>query len=346
MTFEHEMGGHEMVKTETMRGVIQREYGGPETMLFSDAQPVPTPGPGEVRIRVHGSSVAAGDVYMMTGRPYLMRLFGFGLFAPKDGRPGLDVAGVVDAIGEGVSRLAVGDRVYGELTRGSFAEYVVGAEELLTKMPETLSSLEAAAIPTSGMTALQAVRQHGQVAAGERVLVIGATGGVGHFALQVAVADGARVDAVCSAANAELARELGANRVIDYRAEDIAERVATYDVVIDTAGTLPLEAARAMLRPGGRWVAVSAGRGGDVLGPIPRMLAMNFGNLGKDTRFVTFVTAPSGESLAEITELVERGALRPVIQQSYELAEVPRALADQSAGGARGKRVIIVQPGT
>ncbi len=329
--------------TETMRAVVQREYGGPETLSLNDAQPVPTPGHGEVRVRVHASSVAAGDVHMMTGRPYLMRLAGFGLVKPKHGLPGLDVAGVIDAVGEGVSRLKVGDAVYGELKRGSFADFVVGPEALLAKMPAGLSFAEAAAIPTSGMTAREAVREHGRVAAGERVLVIGATGGVGHFALQIAVADGAEVDAVCSGKNADLARELGAARVIDYRREDVTEATATYDVVIDTSGTLPVSAARSMLRPGGRWVAVSAGNGGDWLGPLPRMIAMNVGNIGRDAKFISFIDTPSAESLQQLTELVERGELRPVVQRTYDLREVPRALADQQAGGARGKRVITVR---
>lgn len=330
---------------ENMRAIVQRDYGGPETLRLSDAQPVPTPGPGEVRVRVHASSVAAGDVHMMTGRPYLIRLFGFGLTRPKHGVPGLDVAGVVDAVGEGVRRLQVGDQVYGELPRGSFAEFVVGSESLLAKMPEGLSFAEAAAVPTSGMTALEAVRQHGRVASGERVLVIGGTGGVGHFAIQIAVAEGAEVDAVCNGESVELARELGASRVIDYRVEDIASALETYDVVIDTAGKLRLSAARRTLESGGRWVAVSAGDGGEWLGPIPRMIAMNLGNIGKDTRFVTFVDTPSAEKLEQLSELVERGALRPVVQKIYDLSDVPRALADQRSGGSRGKRVISVRSG-
>jgi NADPH:quinone reductase-like Zn-dependent oxidoreductase len=193
------------------------------------------------------------------------------------------------------------------------------------------------------MTAREAVREHGRVAAGERVLVVGATGGVGHFALQIAVADGAEVDAVCSAKNAELARELGATRVIDYRNEDIADAVDSYDVVIDTAGALPLSAARRMLRAAGRWVAVSAGNAGDWLGPLPRMLAMNLRNIGQNTKFITFLDTPSAHSLEQLNELVARGELRPVVQQTYDLSEVSRALADQQAGGSRGKRVIVVR---
>ena len=329
--------------TETMRGIVQREYGGPETLSLSDALPIPRPGYGEVRVRVHASSVAAGDVHMMTGRPYLMRLAGFGIFKPKHGRPGLDVAGVIDAVGEGVSRLKVDDAVYGELKRGSFADFVVGPEALLAKMPAGLSFGEAAAMPTSGMTAREAVREHARVAAGQRVLIIGATGGVGHFALQIAVSEGAEVDAVCSGKNADLALELGAARAIDYRRHDITEAIATYDVVIDTAGKVPISAARNMLRQGGRWVAVSAGHGGDWLGPLPRMIAMNAGNIGRNAKFVSFVDTPSAESLQQLSELVGRGELRPVVQRTYDLSEVPKALAHQQAGGSRGKRVISVR---
>jgi len=331
-----------MSQITTMRAIVQSRYGGPETLALSDAQPVPTPGAGEVRVRVQASSVAAGDVHMMTGRPYMMRLMGFGLLAPKHGIPGLDVAGVVDAVGDGVSGLKVGDSVYGELERGAFAEFVAGPERLLAKLPAGLSFAEAAALPTSGMTAREAVQEQGRVAAGERVLVIGATGGVGHFALQIAVADGADVDAVCSAQGADFARSLGANRVLDYRKDAITSASAAYDVVIDTAGTIPLRAARRMLRPRGRWVAVNAGRGGPFLGPIPRMLAMTMGNVGRETKFKVFVAVPSAENLAQLTQLVERGALRPEVQRTYSLDEVPRALADQQAGGSRGKRVIAL----
>ncbi|MBO6574421.1 MAG: NAD(P)-dependent alcohol dehydrogenase [Rhodothermales bacterium] len=327
----------------TMRAVIQREYGGPDTLSLSTTQPIPEPGPGEVRVRVHASSVAAGDVHMMTGRPYLIRLFGYGVLAPKYGRPGLDVSGVVDAVGEGVTRFKKGDEVYGELERGAFADYVVGSQDLLARMPKGLTFEQAGAIPTSGMTALAAVKEHGQVTAGDRVLVIGATGGVGHFALQIAVAEGAEVHAVSSERNAPLARELGAAHAFDYRKEDFSSTVAAYDVVIDTAGRLPLGTARRMLRPGGRWVAVSAGNLGDWLGPIPRMLTAAMGNLGKSAKIISFITMPGAEKLEELARRVEQGTLRPVLQETYDLEQAPRALADQASGGARGKRVISVR---
>lgn len=312
----------------TMRAVTQREYG-PPSVLRVEQVPVPAPGDGEVLVRVEAAGVDAGTWHLTTGRPYLMRAIGLGARGPKSRIRGMAFAGVVEGTGE---------RVLGSAD-GALAEYVAVASSDLVARPGGLGPVEAAALPISGVTALQAVRAAG-VRDGDRVLVLGAAGGVGHFAVQLAVARGGRVTGVCSAAKADLVRELGAEAVIDYTATDVLTLGRIWDVIIDTAGNRPLGALRRILSPTGSLVIVGGEAGGALTGGIGRTAAAGILNGVTRQRLVGLVSRENAEDERELAALWAAGSVRPVIETVLPLERTAEAVEHIGAGRARGKVII------
>lgn len=312
-----------------MRAILQDVYGGPDTLRVGEV-PDPTPGRGQVRVRVKASSVNPADVFFMRGIPRMVR-FERGLWRPK-ALFGRDMAGVVDAVGSGVTRFQPGDEVVGEIG-GSYAELVCADEGLLARKPANLSFEDAAAVPLAGNTALQGLRDKGRVQAGQRVLINGAAGGVGTFAVQIGKALGAEVTGVCSADSAALVRSIGADHVVDYTRTDFTTQRGHYDVILDLVGSQPLRACVAALQPTGIYVS-SVGSLGWVLKAALRSVVSR--------RVAVLAAAPKSSDLDALTELVERGALKPVVDRRFTLDQVPDALRHQEAGHARGKSVIAV----
>jgi NADPH:quinone reductase-like Zn-dependent oxidoreductase len=327
----------------TMRAVRQLGYG--DVGLWElGAEPVPTPGPGRVLVRVEAAGVDHGTLHVLTGKPYLLRL-AFGLRVPKRVVPGLDLAGRVVAVGAGVDRIRVGDAVFG-IGEGSYAEYATALESKLERRPDCWTATQAAAVPVSGLTAWQALHPAAGVTAGQRVLVIGASGGVGSFAVQIAVAAGARVTAVCSAAKAEFVRGLGAERVIDYRLEDVADLGVTYDIVLDIGGRSTLRRLRRLTVPGGVVVLIGGDDKNPVSGPIGRSLRGLAWTPVAGRRFVMLVAKEQYGDLTELAGLGTAGRLTPAVDRVYPLAEARAAITALAAGEVSGKLVLSVAPDT
>ncbi len=328
----------------TMRALVQDRYGAPEDVLRIEQVPQPKIGDDDVLIRVRAAAVDRGVWHVVTGLPYPIRLAGYGLRGPKAQVPGMDVAGEVVAVGAQVSRLQVGDEVLGT-AHGSFAEYARAPQSTLAVKPAGLTWEQAAAVPCSGVAALQGLRDRGQLEAGQQVLVIGASGGVGTFAVQIAKALGARVTGVCSTPKVELVRSLGADHVVDYTGGglgELADAGRRYDVVLDTGGHTALRSLRRLLTPRGRLVIVGSETGGRWLGGTDRQLrAMALSPFVGQT-LGTFMSSANVSDLEALTRLLEQGDLTPVLDRSFDLAEVPAALGHLLAGRARGKVVIRV----
>jgi NADPH:quinone reductase-like Zn-dependent oxidoreductase len=324
---------------EPMQALLQRGYGGPEVLRTGEIA-MPTAGEGEVLVKVHAAGIDRGTWHLMTGRPYLMRVMGFGFRAPKQPVAGLDLAGTVVALGAGVTKLRVGDRVFG-IGRGSMAEYTCAREDKLAVIPNGASFEDAAVLGVSGITALQAIDAGGLVA-GERVLVIGASGGVGTFAVQIARANGAVVTGVCSTAKVEMVRSLGAHDVIDYRTQDFTSGTTKYDLVIDVGGNTPLSRLRRTLTDTGRLVFVGGENGGDWTAGFGRVLfAMLLGMFVKQ-RFVMLASKEHSSYLERVAALFAAGELRAVIDRRIRLEDVPAALVELEAGRVAGKIVVQV----
>ena len=316
-----------------MRAITQHRYGGTETLQLSEIE-TPTPGPDEVLVRVRAAGVDRGTWHLMAGRPYAVRL-AFGLRRPKFPVAGRDVAGVVDRVGADVTSFAIGDEVIGT-ANGSYADFAVVPVTRLARKPVSLSFEEAAILPVSGATALQAVRRAG-VEAGDRVLVIGASGGVGSYAVQVAAARGAEVTGVASGTKADLVRSLGATRVIDHTREEIDAAGGRWDVIIDVAGLRPLSLLRRCLEPDGTLVIVG-GEGGDRwLGGTHRQLAALALNPFTRQRLTALMSKETAADFAELADLADRGGLRPVLERTYALGEAAKAIDHLVAGHVRGK---------
>ncbi|WP_328614444.1 NAD(P)-dependent alcohol dehydrogenase [Amycolatopsis sp. NBC_00355] len=317
-----------------MKAIIQDRYGSPGVLGFRDvARPVP--GAGDVLVRVHAAGVDPGVWHLTTGRPYLLRLLGFGLRAPKLPVRGLDFAGTVEGIGDGVTRFRPGDEVFGTCD-GAFAEYAVAREDLVAAKPDRLSFEQAAAVAVSGCTALQALHD---VRPAQRVLVIGAGGGVGSFAVQLAKHFGAEVTAVCSTAKTDLVRRLGADHVVDYTREDFTSR--QYDLILDTAGLRSLTHLRRALTPRGTLVIVG-GEGGRWLGGVERVLRAALLNPFVKHRLRGLVSAVRGADLEVLRETIEAGHLTPVLDRTYPLADAVAAIGHVREGHAAGKVVLTV----
>ncbi|MGW6686199.1 NAD(P)-dependent alcohol dehydrogenase [Streptomyces sp. NPDC054961] len=323
-----------------MKAIVQDAYGASDVLELRDIEK-PEPGRGEVLVAVRAAAVDAGVWHLMSGRPYLLRLMGFGLRAPKVRVRGRELAGRVEAVGEGVSAFRPGDEVFG-IGEGTFAEYVCARQDKLAHKPAGLPLEEAAALPVSGLTALQALRDVGRVRPGQRVLVIGAAGGVGTFAVQLAKAYGAHVTGVCSTAKTELVRSLGADEAIDYTVEEFADGVRRYDLILDTAGNRTLAHLRRALTPRGTLVIVGGEGGGRWLGGTDRVLRAALLNPFVRHGLKGVFAAERKADLEVLKQYVEDGALAPVVQRTCALAGAAEAVDQLHRGEARGK--ILVRP--
>ena len=323
----------------TMRAVVQHRYG-PLPVLGLAEVGIPSPGRGEVLVKVGAASVHPGDYYVMTGEPYVVRLV-FGLRRPRHGILGRDLAGVVSAVGEDVTALRPGDRVFGWSAAGAFAEYACIPADNLVPVPANLSVVSAAAVPTSAMTALQALRDVARIRPGQTVLVTGASGGVGSFAVQIAKAFGAEVTGVCSTRNVDLVRSLGADHVIDYTTTDFTHGHERYDVILDNVEASPLAAVRRALTPVGTLIP-NSGRGGRWLGPIPRMLKASLLSGFTRQRLKPFTSIGRRKDLLTLAELLRTGQVEPLIDRTYVLDDTADALGYIADGHTRGKVVITL----
>src|SRR5919106_6074313 len=317
-----------------MKAVVQDEYGSADVLELRDID-MPVVGDGEVLLRVHAAGVEPGVWHLMTGLPYMIRL-GYGLRRPKVRVRGRDVAGRVEAVGKDVTRFQPGDEVMG-ICEGSFAEYATAREDKLVLKPARLSFEEAAAVPISGLTAFQSVRDTGGVQPGQSVLIIGAAGGVGSFAVQLAKAFGAEVTGVCSTTETELVRSIGADEVIDYTREDFADQGRRWDLILDTAGNRPLSQLRRALTARGTLVIVGGEGGGRWLGGFDRqILRAPMLSLFSRQRLRPLTSKERRADLLVLKELIEAGKVTPVIDRTYPLSEAPEAIRYQEEGHARG----------
>ena len=325
-----------------MQAIVQRRYGtAPEDVLRLERIAKPAVAPGEVLIRVRAAGVDRGTWHLMAGTPYLMRIMGFGLRAPSTAVPGWAVAGTVEAVGSDVTELQPGDEVFGTC-RGSFAEYVTARPGQLAAKPASLSFEQAAALPISATTALQAVRDQAKVQPGQHVLVIGASGGVGTFAVQIAKAFGARVTGACSTAKTDLVRAVGADHVLDYSREDPTAGPHRYDVVIDIGGNRPVSHLRRALTPRGTLVITGGENGGSWLGGIGRNIGAQLLSPFVRQRLTAFVARERRADLMSLRDLAGCGAVTPAIERTYPLSQADAALRHLAEGRARGKVVISI----
>lgn len=317
-----------------MKAIVGATYGSPDVLELREIGK-PEAGDGEVLVRVRAAGVERGAWHLVTGLPYITRLV-FGLRAPKNPVPGMDVAGVVEEVGGGVTRFRPGDEVFG-IGKGTFAEYALVREEKLAPKPANLNFEEASTVAISGLTALQGLRDHGRIEPGQEVLIIGASGGVGTFAVQIARALGARVTGVCGPAKLAMVRSLGADRVIDYSREDFAGGEARYDVILDIAGSSSLARLRSALTPQGTLVLVGGEEGGRWLGVVARLLRARLLSPFVSQKLRTFISSENREDMMVLKELIESGKLAPVLDRTYPLAEASEALRYLEEGRARGK---------
>ena len=322
-----------------MKAMTHTVYGPADVLELVDVE-VPVPAEDEVLIRVRAAGVGPEVWHVMTGRPYLVRMMGFGLRKPKNPRLGVDVAGVVEAIGRNVTEVRLGDEVFGTCA-GSLAEYACARADKVAPKPRNLTLEQAAALPTSGCTALQGLRDVGRVARGQSVLVIGASGGVGTFAVQIAKAFGAEVTGVCRTNAIELVRSIGADHVIDYTRQDFTDGPRRYDVILDTAGRRSLRHLRRALRPRGTLVIVGGEGGGKWTGGFERqILRATLLSLIVPQRLRPLVSTDRREDLLALKELAETGQLTPVISKTCGLSEAATVLGDADEGHGRGKAVV------
>ncbi|MDD7939829.1 NAD(P)-dependent alcohol dehydrogenase [Actinomycetospora lutea] len=322
-----------------MKAIVQDTYGSAEVLELREIDQ-PTAGDGEVLVRVHAAGVSRGDVHLMTGEPYLVRLLGFGVRRPKNPVLGQDVAGDVVAVGPNVTRFGVGDEVFG-IARGSFAEYAVAREDKLAHKPKRLSFEHAAAMPISGLTALRALDASG-VTDGQSVLVLGASGGVGTYAVQLAVAAGATVTGVASTPKLALVRDLGATEVIDYTQEDITDGSRRFDVILDIGGVTPINRLRRALAPTGT-LAIVGGENGAKWSPgMGRQLHATLLNPFVSQRLVMVTNKEHFSGLDRLAAFVDDGAVASAMDRSFALGDAPEAVERLAAGRVMGKVVITV----
>jgi NADPH:quinone reductase-like Zn-dependent oxidoreductase len=324
-----------------MKAIVQDKYGSADVLELRDVE-TPQPGDDELLIRVHAAGVDPGVWHLMTGLPYLVRLMGFGLRKPKMRVRGTDVAGSVEAAGKNVSRLKEGDQVFGTCD-GSFAEYACARAERLAPKPSNLSFEQAAAVPVSGMSALGGLRDAGKLQPEQKVLIIGAAGGVGTHAVQLAkAAFGAVVTGVCSTPKMELVGTIGADEVIDYTREDFTDGTRRFDLILDTAGRRPLSRLRRALKPQGTLVIVGGEGGGRWLGGFQRQLFAPVRSRFTEQKLLGLISKERQQDLLTLKALIEEGKLVPVIDRTFPLGEAPQAIRYLEQGHARGKVVVTV----
>lgn len=323
-----------------MRAIVQDAYGSAEVLRLAEID-TPDIAAGEVLVRVHAAGVGRDAWHLMTGLPYLLRIAGYGLRAPKTSVPGTDVAGVVEAIGKDVTRFQPGDEVFG-VGKGSFAEYAPAREDKLALKPANLTFEQAASVPVTATAALQGLRDHGQVQPGQKVLIVGASGGVGTFAVQLAKAFGAEVTGVSSTTKTDLVRSIGADHVIDYTREDFTQGAQRYDLILDIGGNRSLSELRRALTPKGTLVLVGGEGGGRWIGGTQRVLWALLLSPFVRQKLATFVAKENREDLTVLKELIEAGKVTPVLDKIYPLAQVLDAIRHLEAGHTRGKISVTI----
>jgi NADPH:quinone reductase-like Zn-dependent oxidoreductase len=329
------------VREKTMRAIVQHAYGTAD-VLKREIVDIPSPEEKEVLIEVRSAALDRGTWHLMTGNPYLMRIMGFGFRRPKQSIPGFDVAGRVVAVGSAVTRFIVGDEVFG-IAKGSFAEYTVAKEDKLVLKPVGLTFDAAAAATISGITALEALTDIGKAQSGQHVLVVGASGGVGTYAVQIAKAVGANVTGVASAEEADLVRSLGADHVIDYNTNYLVESELRYDLIIDIGGRNKVSSLRKVLTSEGTLVFVGGEGGNRVTGGIGRQIGASILSLFTKQRLTMFISTEKLSIIERLSDLIQSGAVTPAIGQHFDLDEVPEAMRELEAGAVRGKTVIVVR---
>jgi NADPH:quinone reductase-like Zn-dependent oxidoreductase len=323
-----------------MKAIVQDRYGSADVLELA-AVDQPAPEDDELLVRVHAAGVDAGAWHLMTGLPYLIRLAGYGLRKPRQRIRGRELAGRVEAVGRDVTRFRPGDEVYG-IGEGAFAEFARVPQKRAAPKPVNLGFEQAAAVPISAITALQGLRDKGRLQPGQRVMVIGAAGGVGSFAVQLAKAFGAHVTGVVSTTKTDLARSIGADEVVDYTREDATDGRRRYDLVLDTAGNRPLSSLRRALTPKGTLVIVGGEAEGRWLGGTERLLRAGLLSPFVGQRLLGFVAGEGADDLRALTDLIEAGKVAPVIDRTYRLDQAPEALRYWAEGHARGKVVVTI----
>ncbi len=321
-----------------MKAITQDTYGSTDVLRLSDIDK-PVPGDDDVLIRVHAAGVDPGVWHLMTGLPYLVRLMGPGFLKPKVRVRGRDVAGTVETVGKKVTQLKAGDSVYG-ICDGAFAEYVCAKAKQFAPKPANLTFEQAAAVPISAMTALHGLRDAGQLKPGQRVLVIGASGGVGSYAVQLAKAFGADVTGVCSTSKTDLVRSLGADHVIDYTREDFTDGSRRFDLILDTGGRRPLSQLRRALGPRGILVIIGGEGGGRLFGGFERQMLAPLRSLFSGQKLLGLMPDERQEDLFTLKDLIEARKVAPVVDKTYLLSEAAEAVRYLKEGHARGKLVI------
>jgi NADPH:quinone reductase-like Zn-dependent oxidoreductase len=324
-----------------MKAAVRDRYGSPAAVVELREIDKPVPADDEVLVRVRAASLNLSDWYGVTGRPYVSRAM-LGLRKPKDNRLGTDYAGTVEAVGKDVTQLRPGDEVFGGRT-GALAEYVVAkADRGIVPKPANVTFEEAAAVPVAALTALQGLRDKGHLQPGQKVLINGASGGVGTFAVLIAEALGAEVTAVCSTRNVEIARSLGADHVVDYTQEDFARRDERYDLLVDIKGGRSWSDCKRVLEPQGTLVIVGGSRKGHLLGPLGGVIRLRLGALLGSRKVAFFIAKFNKEDMEVLRGLLEEGKLTPVIDSRYELSELADAFRHMGEGHPRGKIVVTV----
>ena len=323
-----------------MKAMVHTEYGPPDVLQLKEVEQ-PVPAADQVLVRTHAASVNYGNLALVKGEPFLVRLMSGGLLKPKHTIPGGDIAGRVDAVGAGVTQFQPGDEVFGDISAcgfGGFAEYVAVPESALAVKPDNLTHEEAAAVPQAAVVALQGLRDLGRIQSGQAVLIYGASGGIGTFAVQIAKAFGADVTGVCSTRNLDLVRSIGADQVIDYTQQDFAQREQRYDLIVATAGYRSILDYRRALAPQGIYVMT----GGSTAQVFQAMLGPLLSEKG-GRQLGNLAHHPNQSDLVTVRELVEAGQVRPVIDRRYPLRETAEALRYYGGGHARGKVVITIE---
>jgi NADPH:quinone reductase-like Zn-dependent oxidoreductase len=324
-----------------MKAVVYTKYGPPDVLQLKEVEK-PTPRDNEVLIRVHATSIVYSDSVFVRGKPFLVRLLGSGLLKPRHKILGVDVAGRIEAVGRGVKQFQPGDEVFGDLSecgRGGYAEYVCAPENALALKPANCSFEEAAAVPESAVVALQGLRDKGQTQQGQKVLINGASGGIGTFAVQIAKSFGAVVTGVCSTRNLDMVRSIGADRVIDYAQEDFTKNGQRYDLILATAGYRSLFDYKRALTPKGIYVVT----GGSMAQIFQPMLLGPWISMTGSKKMVNLSMRPNQEDLVFMKELIEAGKVKPVIDRRYTLSEIVKALRYYDEGHSQGKVVITVE---